>query len=68
MDYTRPNRHYRKAGRMARRNAEKKESRTLKGTFIPEEEKKKIFAMAGGVAVLSFALGFLIGCVIGIDE
>jgi hypothetical protein len=65
MKYARGSRHYRVAKRQAEQNADVK---ATKGTFIPDKDKKKLFAMAGCVALLSFVLGFFIGAVLDIED
>jgi hypothetical protein len=68
MEYTRTNRHYRTAKRAARRNAERLDKSELNGTFIPDCEKKKVFALAGCVVALSFVLGFMLGYVTDLED
>lgn len=60
MRYARPRKHYRAA-------AEEAKAHTLKGIFIPEEDKPKLALVAAGIGVIVFLLGLLTGAVASDD-
>jgi hypothetical protein len=60
MRYARPTRHYRVARQEAAQN-------TLKGTYIPNKDKPKMYGAAAVVGALVFLLGLLMGVLIDRD-
>lgn len=60
MRYARPSRHYRVAGKQAKKNS-------LNGTFVPKKDQPKIMVATGFVGVLIFLLGLLLGVLVDKD-
>ncbi len=54
MRYARPRKHYRAAEQEVK-------AHTLKGTFIPEEDKPKLAVCAIGLSVMVFLMGLFLG-------